>query len=329
MRWGLRLAVSLLLLIWLGGRTDWERVGQLLPRLWWGAWLTAGGLLLLAQLLSARRWQLLARALGLAPSWWQCVRWYFIGMFFNLVLPTSIGGDGFRAWYLAQGQAERWPVALGSVLWDRVSGLVVLLALALGGWLWAPPGLPGWLPLLLGGAALAVTGGLLLLPVLACWRRGPRLVRLLAGSAAPLGQPSLLGRTTLLSLGVQLANIHLVACLGQTLNIPVPLTSYYILVPVVCLLAALPLSINGMGVREGALVVLLASWGVDAAAALTLAFAWFAVNTALSLLGGLVYLLGSPQTSHTAQEQKEARESHGPVGGDSDQGRAGQPAAAA
>ena len=62
--------------------------------------LLAVGLYLATQAVSALRWRLLAGVHGFGGSTARYVAYYFIGMFFNLVLPTSVGGDVVRAWYL-------------------------------------------------------------------------------------------------------------------------------------------------------------------------------------------------------------------------------------
>jgi uncharacterized protein (TIRG00374 family) len=91
----------------------------------------AAGILLYSagQALSAYRWQLLARPLGLAVSYRQLLSFYFIGMFFNLFLPTVIGGDAVKAWLLAR---ETGAVARStmSVFMERNLGLLALLTIA-------------------------------------------------------------------------------------------------------------------------------------------------------------------------------------------------------
>src|SRR5205823_13782081 len=92
-------------------------------------WLAALALLALAQVVSAFRWQLLARPLGFRRSLGQYTGFYFVGMYFNLLLPTSVGGDVVRAWYL-DGKSGRKLAAFLSVLVDRFSRLLILLFLA-------------------------------------------------------------------------------------------------------------------------------------------------------------------------------------------------------
>jgi energy-coupling factor transporter transmembrane protein EcfT len=92
---------------------------------------------------------------------------------------------------------------------------------------------------------------------------------------------------------VQIAAVLILWCLGNGLGVDVPVTYYCVLVPLVSLLMLLPISVNGMGVREGGTVLLLMPLGVDESAALTLAFLWFTTGVAVSLLGGVVYLFGT------------------------------------
>jgi hypothetical protein len=121
---------------------------------------------------------------------------------------------------------------------------------------------------------------------------------------------------------------------------PVPASFYWILVPMVSLLVMVPVSVNGMGVREWALAIFLAPLGVTGGAAVSLAWLWFAVYTCAGLVGGLVYLATGHRLSAAGSHQlmadgrgpeadPERRADHGTVGNHSDQGRAGQPRAAA
>jgi uncharacterized membrane protein YbhN (UPF0104 family) len=325
---GLRLTVSVGLLGWIAWQMDWGQVGRSFAHLQLGWWLAAVAMLVLAQLVSARRWQLLAEPLGFPRPLRQMTAFYFIGMYFNLVLPTSVGGDVVRAWYL-DGRSGRRLAAFASVLLDRLSGLVVLLVVAAVGVLLSPAGLPAWAGWVVWGACGCTLFGLAALPVLA--RLGASFsdrARRLLDAMAAVRQPRLLLATTLLSVAVQVANVVLVGMIGQALAAPVPAGFYWVLVPVVSLLTLLPVSVNGMGVREGAMVLFLAPLGVGRGTALTLAFLWFAVSAAVSLAGGVVYLLGhfpNPALTGTGEENVN----HGPVGNHSDQGRAGQFKAAA
>jgi uncharacterized protein (TIRG00374 family) len=128
--------------------------------------------------------------------------------------------------------------------------------------------------------------------------------------------------TTVLSLLVQGVNIMILWLIGRAIGTHVPASYCGIVVPMVTLLTLLPVSLNGMGVREGGMVLFLAPLGISSATALSLALLWFSVFMAASLFGAAMYLFGgfSPPGERT----------NGPfIGCDSDQGRARQLEAAA
>src|SRR5262249_20815220 len=109
---------------------------------------------------------------------------------------------------------------------------------------------------------------------------------------------------------------------GLSLGLDIPVAYYCILGPMVSLLTLLPITFNGMGVREQGTIVFLAPLMVDRDSATTLALLWFFTNVAVSLLGGLVYLFGAyPKAQTDAESEGIADE---PVDRDSDQGREGQ-----
>src|SRR5262249_40042492 len=124
---------------------------------------------------------------------------------------------------------------------------------------------------------------------------------------------------------------------------PVPAAYYWVLVPMVTLLTLLPVSLNGMGIREGGMVLFLAPLGVGTGTALSLAFLWFAVFTAASLGGGCVYLFvdssrlkdsdspltGSPLPVEIGYSNSESVPAHESVRDHSHQGRTRQPSTAA
>jgi len=349
----LRLAASVLLLGWLAWQTNWDQVREAFGRLRLGPWLLAVAVYAVAQVVSSARWQLMARPLGFDAPLRRFLGLYWVGMFFNLVLPTSVGGDAVRAWQLG-GPGRRLP-ALVSVLADRVSGLMVMLVMALTALLVCPPEVPAALSLLFWGAIGGLLAALALAPLAAwAWERrdtaeeagdGPRWSRLLGrlrrlrqetldALRLYLRRPRLLLVSTLLSLAVQAASVALVWLVATALGVAVPAGYWWVVAPVVSLLTLLPVSLNGMGVREGSLVLLLQPAGVDAGTALTLAFLWFAATAAVSLSGVVPYLFGSvrkaPSPVYSGERDfREVRADHEPERGDSDQGRAGQPRAAA
>lgn len=285
-------------------------------------WLAAVGVYALTQVVSALRWQQLSRPLGFSRALVHYIRFYYIGMFFNLVLPTSVGGDVVRAWYLQDGPGRRLSAFL-SVFIDRFSGLLVLLCLACVAVPLCPIPLPGWIPAsVLGTAGCAFVGLACVGLTLRITRRFQRLIRIQDSLRLLLANPRLLLSSTVLSLVVQAANVVVVWLVGQAISLPVPQGYYWIVVPMVSLLTLLPVSLSGIGVREFGMILFLQPLGIADGMAISLAFLWFLAFTATSLAGGFVYLLG--------QHARPEEQFHdGAFRADPDQGRAGQSRAAA
>ena len=141
LRWALRAAVTVGIAIYILTRVDLAAVGTALRDVRPTTIAAAAVLYLVSQALSAWKWSLLGRSVGLGRPLADYVRFYFIGMFFNLLGPSTVGGDVARGLYLADGRHAA--IALNSVVFDRVSGLAFLLALGAAALLLGPRyGLP-------------------------------------------------------------------------------------------------------------------------------------------------------------------------------------------
>jgi uncharacterized membrane protein YbhN (UPF0104 family) len=351
----IRIAVSAVLLAWIGWHTDWGQVRDAFANLRIELWVGAVVLLVICQVASARRWQVLARELRFERTVPQLLAYYLIGMYFNLLLPTSVGGDVMRAWYLDGGSGRKL-ASLAAVLLDRLNGLLVLIvmaciAMACIAMATEPLDLPPWIPLSVWGMAAAAVLGLASLFVLKSLRLLPKARRKqMRTMLQAMHAPHALAEATLLSVVIQVANVVVVWMIGVALHADVPFGYYFVFVPMVSLLTLLPVSLNGIGVREGGVVLFLTPLGIDPTIATTLAFLWFLTFSAISLLGGVVYLCGAypkpatatagavtsePATSEAPTSEAatseaatsdpfEATDAHGSLGGDPDQGRAGQ-----
>lgn len=255
---------------------------------------------ILALLLSARIWQVTVRAQGYETPYRQLVVYYYITQFYSTFLPGSYGGDGARAYYFHRDHpGESGGVA--SIVTERLTGLVTVVAIGSVGLALAPEQVGPWPNWLLGTSLLiGLTAGVVavragfLTPVLS------RVVFPLpkVGTAiehvytATLDyETATVARAAGWSLAFRASAVALNAALGLAVGLDVALGWYVVLVPVIELLLALPVTIQGIGVREAAYVSLFAAVGGEPAAALLLALGVYASNIVLnSGLGGLVYL---------------------------------------
>lgn len=284
----LKLTVTVGLLAYLFSRIDVASVAHLVAGASW-RWIIAGLFLYLAlQGLCAWRWLLLARVLELDGTWTKFVRYYYVGMFFNLFLPTGVGGDVYRCYYVARSAAD-WRRAIISVLADRGVGFGTMCVIAVVATLaFGRVQVPPWMGWALGGGAL----GILVLVAVGFAARGPfASIR----AAAPLvteffRRPGLLAVVAILSLVLQTLVIVVNIFNGVALGLDVPIVFYFILIPLIAVATMIPVSLNGLGVREGAFVFFLSQVGVPQDQALSLALLWLGVLIVSSLIGGLVWM---------------------------------------
>jgi uncharacterized membrane protein YbhN (UPF0104 family) len=291
-----RLAATTGLMAYALRGVDWQQFIALLKNAEW-RWWAAGFLVGIAvQVLAALRWSALARPLGFEFPRWLFIWRFFEGSFFSLCLPSSIGGDVVKAYRLGDTTPRRL-LAGCSVLADRLTGLAALGVLA-GAALVATEqslGMP---------ATLLVAGLLLAVAVLA-FRIGvgslDRLLDLLPtrhparhfiAQLLPYHErPQLMSRAVAWSLLVQAGGAISVALIARSLGVVQPLTIWFSVIPLTALAMVLPISINGVGVRENALAILLAPHGVSQEKAIAIGLLWLASQIATGLIGGLLFLL--------------------------------------
>ena len=297
----------LAVLAWRQRDLKWDQICEAFDHMNLLLWLLAVGVYIIVQIVSSVRWRLLGRVQGYDAPMGAYVAYYYIGMFFNLVLPTSVGGDVVRVWYLANrdgtGPREgRRMAALVSVMAERVNGIIVLILLACVAVIFSPTHLPPWISGTVAAIGAAAAVGLIALPVLnklfhkyPSIGQHPRLSpirRLLTGSLAYRGHPGILFVVTGLSVFVQVGNVVMWWLVGEALNLQIPMGYYAVLVPLVSLVATFVPTIGGLGAREAATVVLLAPapFNIPEANAFTLSMLAF-LATVVSSLGGLFFYL--------------------------------------
>ena len=273
-------------------------------------WILGGTVLLFLSsfLPMSRRWQILARALGLVRSMKDLVRYYFVGSFFNLFLPSTVGGDVSRCYYLSKG-TNLHKEGFYSVLADRASGIAVLFLCATLGITLSPGGvtLPWQLkwPIYLGTFATFIV--LPFMPQLCKMILGERnwITRQFNESSARIfwQERNLIPISLAWSFVSQLILVVCHYTVGLALGLDIPLWFCFVFYPSVAVLGFITPSFNGIGIREWAYTYFLMMVGVDRAHAITYAIMWLGLTTFASLLGGLVYV-----GSHMKPPPKELEE---------------------
>ncbi len=304
----LLISVGLFLSLFLFGKVDLSKAWHAALSAHKGYILAATVLFLLSPILNAYRWQILANAVGLFAPLSKITQYVYVGLFFNLFLPSTVGGDFSRSYYLSKGTGKHLH-ALTSVLVDRASGLAVLLLFASMGLLFGPGGdqLPVQLKLPIFVATFGIYFVVPFMPQLALKFLGPQnwlSKKLNEGTAKVFWQDKGLIFTTILqSVIIQVIIVLCHLAVGLALGIKIPLWYYFVFYPSVAVLGFVTPSINGIGVREWAYTYFLTLMAVDKDTALTFALIWLGLTTLSSLVGGLVYVAGKFRSVQSEVEQ--------------------------
>lgn len=309
----LKIGITTALLAFVMSRTDTSSLRSLLFALPGGVLLTAVVLHFLAFALGAFRWWLLARAAGFGRSFMGACRGYFLGVFFNNFLPTGLGGDIVRIAHLRDPATSLTPL-IASTISDRVIGLVAVFATGL-------CALSLLDQITLGNQSRATLFAAALIAVLSLWlfvtewfgsridrcaaytrhtrfRRG--FIEILQSLHGLHRHRRLLFGALVISFAMQSLVVLTYYVLARALDLQQPLGLYFAVIPVVFVAAVLPVSIGGLGVREGALVNLLIFFGAGANQAVGLSVAYLGVLWVASLPGLLALLLFRNSHPNTA-----------------------------
>lgn len=312
----LKLAVSLsliaLLINKIGGHNIVNNMRMSSPV----AFLGAMACYLFASLLSTMRWRLLVPyKFGIG----RLFRMYMIGVFFNTYLPGIVGGDGVKAYYLSkelktQKAAPRngsdtesvgeplkelsrheTIVSIASVFMDRYVGMSALLLICIVAIPFSLPHLEThalkW-PILL-VIPIAFFAYVVSSILLFRFRLGGRfafLHRFYVYFHFYRSKKDVLVKAFIYSVGIQFMSIAAVYVLSKGLLLNISLLTLVVFVPLIIMISFIPVSISGLGIREGAFVVLLGILGVSPDLAVTLSLLWFLSVVAVSVWGLFEYL---------------------------------------
>lgn len=260
--------------------------------------------LMLAQLLlTAIRWFFVNQALDLAIIRRTCLRLMCIGQFFNQCLPTSVGGDAVKIGFLFRGYGLAFKAASLSVVMDRLVGVIVLVLVALVGWMtfvsvW-PEDVPqqGTLTALLLTLVFGVACVVFVcLPLIGRsthrWARLPQLQAVASVSNRLAFQWPGTVLIVVCSIVVQVLIALSIYIGSYALGIPLPPLALCLL-PLILFVASLPFSFAGWGLREGAMVTGLSLLGVAAPEAISISILHGLTQLIIGLPGALILVLST------------------------------------
>ncbi len=269
--------------------------------------LGALGAIFCGLFVSAFRWKAYLDALELPLSYATLFRLYFVGTFFNAFLPTGIGGDAYKAVRLGRGKDSLAP-AFAAVFLDRFAGVVGMAAIGLvsstyilaageadrSGSYRVPLIALGLSLLIMGTATVLLLGGERLLGrgrLIKHSGIGGRVRRAMRQIHSTGRHPGAAARGYLYGVVFQALVLTYHVMIARALGIDeVPILAFASIVVISSLATMIPLSVNGLGFREGAYIWALGRYGVEHDTALAFALLVLAALLLSSIVGGIIYV---------------------------------------
>ncbi len=267
--------------------------------------LCAVAVFLISSCLGSLQWHLLLRAGGIRLTPAKTFRLYFVGLFFNNFFPTNVGGDAMKIFDVTRSGNDPHQVFAITLL-DRIIGISGLCILALIASLLLLPSqtvrnLPIYIlifvgcitPILLFTLSRRLSRAVrMFFGRLNVWRLGERFNLIFSHLGSFREFRVLMLNVLLLALVVQFLRVGTHVLVGRALGVEFAagtFLSFYIFIPLLGLVMVLPISLNGLGVREGAGILLFTTVGLSSEQALLLEFITYVVMVAVSLTGGIFF----------------------------------------
>jgi len=298
----LRILISLIVLVIVIASVGVERLWAVLTSVNLGWFLVALAIHFSGVVIRTFRWAILVKSLEVHVSFGRLFYLYMAGTFFNTFLPTGIGGDVVKIIDLApeSGGAR----AFSTVFADRLTGILGTSLIALCVAIVDPADVPPPIVALV----IVVTGSILLATLLLTQQKLiDRVMRHVPGWSKLLGKAKVrkiyealtsyslgaIARSTLISLPFTLTLIATQYALALSLGLIVPVQYFALFIPLTALVQMLPISFNGLGVREVTFQVLFGTVGVAGEQAVAISLLYYILRVITGLIGGLMYLIGN------------------------------------
>jgi len=259
------------------------------------------------------RLRLLIEAQGISATLKEALSLTFIGYFFNNFLPTAIGGDVVKAYYLSK-KTDLKAGAYASIFVDRVIGLFTMIFMAFIALFFVEEGV---VDSTVRYIVYSITLGSIIFIVFMTNRTLAGKFSFLFFMINPIKeklkevygiihkyqyQRPLMLKAFLISFVSQILFFTSLGVAAMSIGSRIPIKDLFIKIPIVSMMSLLP-SINGLGLREGSTVVLFGPLiGSDKAFAMSIL--WFLIPFCVSIMGGLIYAI-SPQFKIKLKDIKE------------------------
>ncbi len=298
-----KIAITALLFLYIFKNIDFQQFGATLKNAKVGILIFGFCILWIGHYICIYRWRMLMRPLMPVQSLAHLFGIYCIGLFFNLTFPTVVGGDVVKMYYAGK-PSKSYAQSFAATFLDRDAGMFAMMIIACIAILIHPVDVPGIpVSLIIWGAFAAFAAGNIAIFAPYFHRRLTGLLHRLrlpkiaakvdtiSNAFIIMGQHKmLLLGSLLISLVNQLLVISVTWIMAVGLNIRISPLWFLVFVPVITLISMVPISLNGMGLREYAFMSLFGAIGVPREACIALGLLSSIVLILSSLPGGIVYI---------------------------------------
>ena len=303
----LQILLSVTLLAFLLRNAGLSDVLQTLQNISLRWYIPAFLLFVLNIIIRASRWFVLLNSLNERPSFFFLLYLYFVGFFANNFIPSGFGGDVVKVITLRQ-EYGRGAEALSSVLMDRITGLMGSALIALAALLWnifshaAQTELSPIMWIVITLIALGIPTAFLIVrwrnpfDMLVAWQPAvqkiPKFEKMTAlAETVHRYSPRTLLNALLITIPFTLSLVMVQFSIARALYVDLPLSIFFLFVPLIAIINLLPIAFNGLGTREAVYQFLFVPIGVGTADAIAMSLAFYLLRVSVGLIGGLVFAL--------------------------------------
>lgn len=294
---------------------DYEEISPLIAQLDVGLVISAIIVHIAAFAVMSYRWWLIMVASGNKIQYRKVISAYYLGLFCNNFLPTAIGGDVVRIVKLRSLGLDTNQLVFSTLI-DRIIGLLAVIIMGIIGLNFSTSihesignrsvtivnsvsGFLFFISLLALNARIRDTVLRVILSKVRHWSKINNFLTYSHQNIEKLKRSKVIAKTILLSLVSQLLIVLTYYFIAKSLNIDLALNDFVLIVPIVAVFTSLPISVGGMGVREGIMVFLLGAIGVSTANAVSISLLYFAMLITITLPGGIFLLPGKRNVANS------------------------------
>ncbi len=293
-----KLSVSAVLIFVLFHKINLSRFEDMLFKIGLLKFFLLSLLYIFSQVVSSVRWSFVIESLNEKMAVSELLRAYFLGMYANLFLPSIIGGDAIKAYVVSKKIGLR--KSISSIFLERYNGLMALLLISL-------------ISVLVfnrffNAKIIAVVVVVNIFSVISIYSlrfnifRKYEKLKNFYDDIAMFHKSRFFARVSILSVVVQTIVIFIYMLSGLMLGIKISPIYYFAFIPIINLISFLPISFNGIGVREFSFVYFFSFANLNKLQALSLSISVFFVVIFCSLIGGVIYFVSKDRTVKEAEE---------------------------